>query len=351
MYYRSLEDMHRAIVNGLPRVPQDVDVIVGIPRSGLIPATLLALHLNLPMTDVDGLIAGRRFTTRFNKGNGQGSDGKGGFRKALVVDDSVAAGIQMQQTRALIEQAGLSDRVTYAAVFAGPGSEKYVDLVFDVCPFPRVFAWNFMHHELLSWACVDLDGVLCRDPSPEENDDGERYAQFLRDVEPRFRPRGTIGHIVTCRLEKYRGATEAWLRSHGVVYGRLVMLDLPTAVARRESQPHAEFKARVYKSTKTRLFVESSYAQAARIAQLAGKPVLCAETMDLIQPGLNARARAIVSGPPPVSLWRARVAAAVFLRFRLRRLWWRISRSGRKVTGGPPETRPTAAGPVGREER
>ena len=34
------------------RVPHDVDLIVGIPRSGMLVASILSLKLNLPMTDL-----------------------------------------------------------------------------------------------------------------------------------------------------------------------------------------------------------------------------------------------------------------------------------------------------------
>jgi uncharacterized HAD superfamily protein len=31
----------------------------------------------------------------------------------------------------------------------------------------------------LKKACFDIDGVLCADPLPEQNDDGEKYINFL----------------------------------------------------------------------------------------------------------------------------------------------------------------------------
>jgi len=37
---------------------------------------------------------------------------------------------------------------------------------------------------------------------------------------------------VTCRLEKYREETEAWLDEHGVTYDNLVMMDHPDMEAR-----------------------------------------------------------------------------------------------------------------------
>ncbi len=59
MNFRSIQDLNEAIVRGLPRIPRDVDLVVGIPRSGLLAGSILALHLNVPLTDLQGLIEGR----------------------------------------------------------------------------------------------------------------------------------------------------------------------------------------------------------------------------------------------------------------------------------------------------
>lgn len=72
---------------------------------------------------------------------------------------------------------------------------------------PRVFEWNVLHHPVLNDACVDIDGVLCRDPTPAENDDGRKYREFLSTVEPTIVPGQRIGHLVTSRLEQYRPKT------------------------------------------------------------------------------------------------------------------------------------------------
>lgn len=63
---------------------------------------------------------------------------------------------------------------------------------------------------------MDIDGVLCADPTPEENDDGEKYRHFLLNTPPLFIPKVTIGTLVTSRLEKYRPETEAWLQKNHV---------------------------------------------------------------------------------------------------------------------------------------
>jgi len=131
---------------------------------------------------------------------------------------------------------------------------------------------------------MDIDGVLCRDPSPDENDDGERYKLFLSEVEPLFVPRQRVKYLVTNRLEKYRADTVAWLSKYEVRYDHLVMMDLATKEERVRTGNHAAQKAQVYVKSETALFIESSLSQARAIASMSGKPVLCIENWSLVTP-------------------------------------------------------------------
>ena len=47
MNYRNIDDLNHCILQHLSILPRDFDLIVGIPRSGMFPANLLALYLNL----------------------------------------------------------------------------------------------------------------------------------------------------------------------------------------------------------------------------------------------------------------------------------------------------------------
>ncbi len=156
--------------------------------------------------------------------------------------------------------------------------------MFEVVPQPRMFQWNVMHHWFLGQSCVDIDGVLCADPTNEENDDGPAYEKFLRGALPLHRPSRKIGYLVTSRLEKYRPQTEAWLARHGVQYGKLVMLDLPSKKERQRQSAHGTFKADFFRNSDAVLFIESEYDQALKIANAAGKAVLCWETQEIVSP-------------------------------------------------------------------
>ena len=89
MNYRTIDDMNKAILGRLYIFPRDIDLIVGIPRSGMFPANLLALYLNCKVTDLGSFINGHIYQT--------GERGKfidvHRFRKVLVVDDHRHVGV------------------------------------------------------------------------------------------------------------------------------------------------------------------------------------------------------------------------------------------------------------------
>jgi uncharacterized HAD superfamily protein/adenine/guanine phosphoribosyltransferase-like PRPP-binding protein len=289
MNYRSISDMNDAIVRNLHRLPRDIELVVGVPRSGILAATLVSLAANIPMTDLDSFLAGRIYTSGITK-RWAGLDRQASeMRKILVIDDSIIGGTAMRDAREKVAASGIEGDFIFAAVFGLSLQHAETDVVFEAVPHPRMFQWNFMHHVFLEQSCVDIDGVLCLDPTEEENDDGPAYEKFLAEARPLLGPTRKIGWLVTSRLEKYRKLTETWLAGHGVKYDHLVMLDLPNKAERQRLGAHGSFKAEFYKKSDAILFIESEHEQALRIAKLSGKPVLCVETN-------------MVSLPDPLSL-------------------------------------------------
>ena len=97
-----------------------------------------------------------------------------------------------------------------------------------------------------------------------------------------YLPGSKIGTLVTSRLEKYRKETEIWLDANGVIYDKLVMLDLPDMAARQKANCHGKHKANEYKSKNYNLFVESDLTQAMEINRITKKPVFCTENFEMI---------------------------------------------------------------------
>ncbi|MEI6682012.1 MAG: phosphoribosyltransferase family protein [Bacteroidota bacterium] len=278
MYYRNVADLNKIILKRLNIIPRDFDLIVGIPRSGMLPANLLALYLNRPYTDINSFLNGHIYKAG---ARGQFFDIRD-FKKILVVDDSIASGSAMDKCRESLKELKNSFSISYCAIYVIPGKEKMVDYYFEIVPLPRYFQWNILNHTSLEKACFDIDGVLCVDPTEEQNDDGEKYRDFILNAPPLFIPGSRIGTIVTSRLEKYRKETETWLQANNVKYNNLVLLDLPDKEARMRANSHAVHKAKTYLNSQYILFIESSLSQAIEINRITKKPVLCTENFEMI---------------------------------------------------------------------
>lgn len=302
MFYRSLAELNRCILQNAHRVPEDVDLIVGLPRSGLLAANLLALNLGLSLADFDGFLEGRKLASGRRVAGLQEQP----VTHALVLDDTVATGAQMVKVRERLAAASLPCKVSVGAVYVMPETAHLVDLAFELLDGPRMFEWNLMGHYLLPTSCIDIDGVLCLDPTAEQNDDGEGYRKFLVEAPPLIRPRAELGWLVTSRLEKYRPETERWLAARGIRYRELIMLDLPSKAERQRQRAHGSFKAEVYSRTPASLFIESEDGQAREIARRSGKPVLCIETSRMYYPSVEEQVRAKIARAPRMGLNRAR---------------------------------------------
>lgn len=271
------------------RIPEDVDLVVGIPRSGMIPAYMIGAFLNLPVMTLDEFLndvepsCGDR-PIRISQET----------KRVLIVDDSVNRGVSLKRIKERLEIFRNRDyRYVFFAAYATSESSGLVDIHATIVNQPRVFQWNYLNHGTLERACLDIDGVLCVDPTEEENDDGERYLDFLRNAKPLYIPKFPIKALVTSRLEKYRESTEEWLARQGVRYERLYMLDLPDKETRLRNAVHGKFKSEIYSSLDDCvLFIESRRSQAIEIAVRTGKLVICSET-DEIFPEQGDKCRAV----------------------------------------------------------
>lgn len=271
---RSFADLNRTIAANLHMLDRSrFDCVVGIPRSGMIPAALIATSLQKPLADVESYARGIVF--------GRSGVLETAGARVLLVDDSVNKGRAMASAVARIGRR--AEQITRLAVF-GPYQvepSSVCDMFFECVHGPRVFQWNMAKHIRLERWCFDFDGVLCRDPTKEENDDGARYERFIETAEPILIPTRPIGHIVTGRLEKYRGATDAWLKRHGIAYTSMTMMPYETKAERMAAGGRGQWKAGKFREIGSEFFIESDPKQAGIIARDSGLPVWCTRTQSL----------------------------------------------------------------------
>lgn len=274
MNVRSVADLNRVIVDNLHRLDRSAyDVVVGIPRSGMIPAALIATYWQMPLADVRGYAAGIVHGP-------SGRPAQSG-KRILLVDDTCNKGGAMARAVAMLPKGAQATRLAVFGPYQVEDPKRIIDISLAECRGPRVFAWNMFKHRRLSRWGFDFDGVFCRDPEKAENDDGPRYLKFMREAKPLFLPRRPIGHVVTCRLEKYRAETEEWMKRHGIEFGHLHMMPFATKAERMAAGNRGGWKAGIVKSLGIEMFVESCPKQGAIIARETGIPVWCTRTQAL----------------------------------------------------------------------
>ncbi len=257
-------------------LPADASTIIGVARSGLPVATMVSMLLHRPLWIL-------RQSTRDLVPAGHGWRLTGSTEAsgpAVVIDDTVMTGNSLKQVMPIVRRE--HPNALFAAVYVNPAARVKPDVWVRDLAWPHLLEWNLFNSVLSPHMAVDFDGILCGDCPVEDDDDGERYLEFLRTAKPRYLTRKVpLGLVVTARLEKYRPQTEEWLARHGVQVKSLVMGPWQTKAERSKANVaayKAEHFAKFLKQThaiKPPMFVESDERQAAEIAKLSGGLVVC----------------------------------------------------------------------------
>lgn len=291
MKYVTINDLSCTIRKNIWKIPRDIDFIIGVPRSGMIAASIISNYLNVPLIDVKS----------FN----EGLEPWGGLRldyfnkkhiktnKILVIDDTVSSGNAMKKVKNELESGrGKNFQITYACVYMEGWAEDAVDIYLDdlrqyTNGFTEyvIYEWNiFQHHsDTMKTFLFDIDGVLCINPPDERNE--KEYIEYIKNATPLFIPKTDIGGIITYRLIKNKDITKKWLSDNKITYGELTMFNANSWEERKNTGISSElYKADFYKKNdKYKLFIESDDHQARVISEMAKKPVYCVETNKLYQ--------------------------------------------------------------------
>lgn len=265
-------------------LPPDISRIAGISRSGLTPATLLAKLLHLPLDiirpksrDIISASNGWRL------GNAEKEEGI-----TLIVDDTMMTGNSYRIARPLAQSHYKDPQ--FAVIYWNPNAKATPCHYVRELKWPHLLEWNLFNSVLTPCCAFDMDGVICRDCPPKDNDDGPRYAKFLEEVRPKYLVRRTrIPLIVTARHEKYREQTMKWLEKWGIKCNQLVMRDRPISgdwalqVAAYKAESFREFLKRGT-GPGPQMFIESCPIQSKEISRLTGGLVVCPTTGECFKP-------------------------------------------------------------------
>ena len=105
-----------------------------------------------------------------------------GSKKILIVEDSSNSGESLKEVKEKLKNTFYEDRVIILAIYVTKKSKQFPDIYFDICEQPRMFEWNYIHHNRVTNSCFDINGVLCENTAKEQNDDGKNYKGFIRNA-------------------------------------------------------------------------------------------------------------------------------------------------------------------------
>lgn len=249
----------------------DVDAVVGVSRSGLLPATYLATWLHVPLFTV------AHGSEVLDPGGGVRLEGvpRDGFRRVALVDDTAASGQEMRRLPPVVRDRFPGAEVRRVVVYAHPAAVESVDLFAVEYPGLHFLEWNWNNAGHGARCAYDFDGVLCEEIAESDCDYGERYSRALREVRPLFLTRRlSIPLVVTARPEAFRSISLDWLERHGIRVDRLVMRDWEFSGA-WDGQAVARWKAEEFSRSDLPLFAESDPGQAETIRDRSGRTVIC----------------------------------------------------------------------------
>lgn len=275
MIYKTYENLSHDIRNHLPSLQaQKFDLIVGVPRSGMIPAYMIALYLNITCVDLNTFLSNGPVPIGKTRKSTCSIASAHHAQRVLLVDDSIMSGREMRCAKAKVD-AVYTGTVTTLAIYSSLKNRSDIDLFLEYVPKPRAFEWNLFHRSSIRHSCISLDALFCR-----PNESRVDSARILSgELEPAFIPSYRIGHLLAEFPISLRNDIEALLERYGIRYGQVHWL--PDAMNTVEEI--MAWKARTYGESGAKFAIEFNDRTAAEMATLAGKPVLAIGNSELFR--------------------------------------------------------------------
>ncbi|KGO31622.1 phosphoribosyltransferase [Oenococcus alcoholitolerans] len=210
-FYRTIDDLNTLIKENLARLQSyNFDLIVGLPRRGMIPATLIGLFLNKPVVSFNELnanLASEKIGYRLQESSARFPKS---YQNILLVDDSTDEGTVFAQALQKLDNQ-TAEKVTTLSVYATNKGGKLVDLHLETLEEPKLYEWNILHKKaVLADAAIRFEGIIATNA-------------LTGDWIPITLPSYPVKVIYTNWIEKYRPQIESFLTDNGVVYQKLEM--------------------------------------------------------------------------------------------------------------------------------
>jgi len=128
--FASVAQLSFDIRSQVHRIPRDVDLVVGIPRSGMIPAYLIGLFRNKLVVDLETFLANGSAGHGTTRAVGATGRELMAARHVLLVDDSLASGGSMRSCVDRVRKSPFAGRMTTCAAIVDPSMGGAVDVFF-----------------------------------------------------------------------------------------------------------------------------------------------------------------------------------------------------------------------------
>lgn len=243
-----------------------IDGVVGIARSGVLPAAIVAQNLHVPLF----VFSPKSSSVTYIGGGSRLEESFPSPDRLVLIDDTCASG---QSLAYASNVTGIGrGAVVYTTAAAAPRLFAYARIL----DLPHILEWNFWNSLYVSCVTTDLDGVLCPDPTEEDVADEERYRRWAENVQPWEGPRRSpVLAIISARPEWLRDITTRWLAKHGFKYKELILAPEFT----RDWRSQIDWKAKVLEEKRPLIYIESSreIADALRARVRSYVIILCIE--------------------------------------------------------------------------
>jgi len=272
-----ISDLYDAAIKLMPYVSR-FDGIVGVPRSGMLPASLLSVLLSKPLFSiVDEKLEMLKFMSDFGGTRMNNFQTNKDIKdlSLVFIDDTTHDGTTAKKLKSVF-----GENISVVSIFSTSFGAEHIEQYSEILEPPHLLEWNFFNSGYTGSTMFDIDGIFCDNIPIDVCEDEERYTKYLQEIIPyshRIPKLFKASKLVTGRLEKYRGITENWLRRYGFNYDELVMFPTEREAERNANhfQVVGEYKAEIFNSDKQRYFVESEPSEAKVIKSLTSKTVIC----------------------------------------------------------------------------
>ena len=270
-----IEDCKKYLLPKLAKL--NIKGVIGVPRSGLLPASICALWLNVPIYTIgeQGQIYPLSNSSEFGGLRMKHFKEKSGH--IVIIDDTISTGRSMDSFVSSIHS---TESVLKCGLYVRPEKIEDIDIHGMETHHPYLLEWCFFNTSWMNTSLLDFDGIFSPDVPIDVCEDEDKYIEYITNVEPfyhrlpeMFQCRG----IVTARLNKYREVTKEWLAKYGVEYDELHMYPTEKEAIRdlNHIAESAAFKSEIYSRSPAKIFVESNQSEAILINRKTKKAVVC----------------------------------------------------------------------------